>query len=106
MFFCIGFATQAWTVSAEVFPNHLRGIANSITTTSNWLFNFLTSAIFLQITATDTGKIVAYTILSVSCVITYLFVRRYLPETKDKPIDECVRLVQEARYRGCSNIKS
>eukprot|EP00347_Sterkiella_histriomuscorum_P004532 403360103 len=103
IFFCIGFATQAWTVSAEVFPNHLRGIANSITTTSNWLFNFLTSAIFLQITATNSGKIIAYSILSISCVITYLFVRRYLPETKDKPIDECVKLVMQARYLGCHN---
>lgn len=47
IFFCIGFATQPWTISAEVFPNHLRGLGNSFSTTANWFFNFLTSAIFL-----------------------------------------------------------
>lgn len=83
----------------------MRGIANSITTTSNWLFNFITSAIFLKITATDTGKIVAYSILAISCFLTYMFVRRYLPETKDKSIDICVRIVKEARTKGCSTAK-
>ncbi|CDW76109.1 arabinose-proton symporter [Stylonychia lemnae] len=73
VFFCIGFATQPWTVCAEIFP----------------------------ITATDLGKIIAYSILAISCFITFLFVQRYLPETKDKPIEECVRLVLQARYSGC-----
>jgi len=31
-------------------------------------------------------------------------VYRYVPETKDKPLDECVRLILEARKKGCKNL--
>ena len=48
--FCIGFATQPWTICSEIFPSHLSGIAYSICSTSNWLFNYLLSSLFLIIT--------------------------------------------------------
>lgn len=79
---------------------HLRGIANAIATASNWCFNCILLSIFLQITKTETGKIISYTILAAACFATYIFVYRYLPETKDVAMDECVRLVLEARLKG------
>ncbi len=93
MFFCIGFASQPWTVCGEIFPAHLRGTANSITTTTNWLFNYLLSAVFLLITSTDTGKIIAYIILALSCFIAYWFTYIYVPETKDRSLEDCIRMV-------------
>jgi hypothetical protein len=93
MFFCIGFAAQPWTVCGEIFPAHLRGIANSITTTTNWLFNYLLSAVFLVITSTDFGKIISYIILALSCFLAYWFTYMYVPETKDHTLEECVELV-------------
>lgn len=77
---------------------HLRGIANSITTTTNWLFNYLLSAIFLIITSTEAGKLISYTILGLSCFVAYYFVYLYVPETKGCSLDECVRLVQLTQY--------
>ena len=92
-FFCIGFAAQPWTVCGEIFPAHLRGTANSITTTTNWLFNYLLSALFLVITSTDTGKIISYIILALSCFFAYWFTYMYVPETKDRSLEDCIRMV-------------
>ena len=81
------------------FPQErLRGIGNSVATTANWLFNFLTAAVFLPATQSDAGIVVTYSVLALSCFATYAFVRRFVPETKDLPNAECVRLVLEFRH--------
>ena len=67
--------------------------------------SYILLAIFLQITKTEVGKVISYTILASACFIAFLIVNRFLPETKDIPINECVRLVLEARTKGCRNLK-
>eukprot|EP00347_Sterkiella_histriomuscorum_P013821 403363238 len=95
-----GFVSVPWLVQTEIFPIHLIGFSNAIATTSNWFFNSMLLSIFLQITKTETGKIVAYTILAAVCFITHIFVFRYLPETKDKSLDICVQLVLDTKQYG------
>lgn len=54
---------------------------------------------FLEITATDFGKIFSYTILGLSCFFGHYFTMWYVPETKDRTLVECVELVQRTRHR-------
>ena len=61
------------------------------------------SAIFLMITSTQIGKIISYSILGLSCFVAYYFTLYYVPETKDKTLDECVRLVQDTRLHRVSS---
>jgi hypothetical protein len=39
--FGIGMASTPWTVCAEIFSLHVVGTANSLTTKTNWLNNYL-----------------------------------------------------------------
>ena len=85
--FSPGMGTMPWTISAEIFPTHVRGIANSITTMTNWVSNFIVASTFLSLVrvATKTGAFVTYSVIS-ACFLLYLY--RYLPETKGKSLEE------------------
>ena len=54
---------------------------------------------FLVITSTDVGKICSYTLLGLSCFFGYYFTMWFVPETKDRSLEECIALVQSTRYR-------
>jgi len=41
----------------------------------------------------ELGKVVIYAGLALACAFTWLFVHRFVPETKDLPNEECVSLV-------------
>jgi hypothetical protein len=62
--------------------------------------------VFLVITATPTGKIGAYLVLGLSCFVAYWFTLWYIPETKDRSLDECVRLTLETRVRRVNSSNS
>eukprot|EP00347_Sterkiella_histriomuscorum_P022858 403336889 len=93
LFFSFGMASQPFTISAEIFPNHLRGVANSITGMSSWIGNYILAGVFLQLTSTDAGKIFTYSLLAFNCLIMYAFVWRFVPETKDRSANENAELV-------------
>jgi len=90
IFFSIGLAAQPWTVCAEIFPTHLRGVANSATTTANWTGNYIISALFLTATNTSLGKIVSYLVIAFIAMLTFFFVFYFIPETKGKTLKECI----------------
>lgn len=56
-FFSIGVGGTPWTVNSEIYPLHLRGIGNSMSTLGNWLGNYIVSAVFLTATETDLGEV-------------------------------------------------
>ena len=73
-------------------------------TTANWVSNYLLQAIFLPITSTETGKIIAYCLLAGSCFLTFAFVYRFVPETKGFSLEQCVQFILAARRRGCKDL--
>lgn len=75
-----------WTLCSEIFPTHLRGVSNALTTTANFTFNYLVSAMFLTATSTNTGKVISYLIIACFALLAYCFVYRYIPETKGKSL--------------------
>jgi MFS transporter, SP family, galactose:H+ symporter len=91
-FFQLGMSSQPWTVCSEIYPTHVRGITNSMTTFSNFLANFLVANFFLTATSTDSGKVISYIVIGTFCGMTWLFVYFLVPETKGRPLDSCVSL--------------
>lgn len=57
LFFSIGMGPTPWTVNSEIYPLHLRGIGNSMSTLGNWLGNYIISAVFLSATETKIGEV-------------------------------------------------
>jgi len=76
-----------WTICSEIFPTKVRGVSNSLTTFSNFLFNYFIAAVFLTATSTQLGKILSYLAIAMFISATWVFVYFSVPETKGKSLD-------------------
>lgn len=63
-----------------------------------WGFNYTATSLFPQMADGELGKVAVYGGMALTCAFSWLFVHRFVPETKDLSNDECVKLVQLARY--------
>jgi MFS transporter, SP family, arabinose:H+ symporter len=76
-----------WVILSEIFPNRIRGNAMALATLSLWIANFFTTASF-PILKELVGLHVTFSIHAVICLIYFLFVKRNIPETKGKSLEE------------------
>lgn len=96
-FFAVGMGPIPWVVNSEIYPVsfiqlHLRSIANSMSTTANWISNFVVSATFLSLTSFPVGEILAWGLIGSFAVLTWLWVFYLLPETKGLELDATLKL--------------
>lgn len=84
--FAISLGPIAWLLIAEIYPLHIRGLAMSLATLSNWVFNFIISFTFLSLTET-LGTAGAFWLYAGIGVIGWFFCRFYIPETKGVALD-------------------
>mmetsp|Transcript_28652 Transcript_28652/g.5190 ORF Transcript_28652/g.5190 Transcript_28652/m.5190 type:complete len:87 (+) Transcript_28652:402-662(+) len=57
LFFALGVGGGVWTVNSEIFPLHLRSTAVGITSSSNWIGNFIISMSFLSMMSFEIGQL-------------------------------------------------
>jgi MFS family permease len=88
--FSVGLSTTPWAVNGEIYPLHLRGAGNALSTTVNWLSNYLVIQGFLTFTSEPVGQIVAYFVFGLVTGGCWFFVYKYLPETKNRSIEDIV----------------
>ncbi|KAJ2308634.1 hypothetical protein IWW55_000320 [Coemansia sp. RSA 2706] len=84
--FAMTWGPIGWIYPSEIFPMRIRSKANSITTASNWLFNFiigLVSPILIKRITWGLDLIFAI-IMFASIFIVYLF----FPETKNRSLED------------------
>ena len=76
-----------WLMTAELFPNRLRGYGASAATVANWSANLLVTLTFL--TAVDAlGKDVVFWIYAGFAALGIVFVRFCVPETKGRSLED------------------
>jgi len=76
-----------WLMTAELFPNRLRGIGASSATVANWSANLLITLTFL--TAVDAlGKDVVFWIYAGFAAVGIVFVRFCVPETRGRSLED------------------
>jgi SP family galactose:H+ symporter-like MFS transporter len=76
-----------WLMTAELFPNRLRGIGASSATVANWSANLLITLTFL--TAVDAlGKSAVFWIYAGFAAVGIVFVRFCVPETKGRSLED------------------
>ena len=83
-------APVTWVVISEIFPNRIRGAAMSVAVFSLWSACFLLTFTFPQLNAA-LGPAGTFWIYACICVGGYFFIRRRLPETKGKTLEEIER---------------
>lgn len=86
--FSLGMSSTPWTVNAEIYPLHVIGSANSLSTTTNWVSNFVVATVFLIFLETPLGSVLCFIVLAGFSILAYVFIYFLLPETANRTIDE------------------
>ncbi|RMG01338.1 MAG: MFS transporter [Planctomycetota bacterium] len=88
--FAIGMGPVVWVVLAEIFPNRTRGLAMGAATVALWLADFLVSQTAPMLYE-RTGMSTAFALYAIMCVVSFVVVARFLPETRGKSLEEIER---------------
>ncbi len=89
--FAIGLGPVTWVLISEIYPLGVRAKAISLATLVNWLFNYLLTLTFLDI-ITWLGVGLTFIVFAVLCIIAFLFVLKFIPETKGRKLSEIQKM--------------
>lgn len=98
--FSIGMSSTPWTVNAEIYPLHVIGTANSLSTTTNWLTNFVVATVFLIFLSTPLGSVLSFVVLAIFAALAWVFIYFLLPETANRTIDEILVAILGTNYQN------
>lgn len=85
--FAVSLGPGAWVYISELFPNTVRGRAMSIGTMTVWIACLAVTLTFLTLIQAFTTA-GAFWFYGVLCAVTFVFVWRWLPETKGRTLEE------------------
>ncbi len=85
--FAFSLGPIVWILISEIFPLQVRGLGMSLSTLANWVGNFLVSQFFLTMVE-RLGRPVTFGIYALLCIVTILFVRSMVPETKRELLEQ------------------
>ena len=74
-------------LASELFPTHARSAGVAASTGSQWIFNALVAAAF-PVAVHSFGMRPALGFFAAVCVAAWLFVLRFVPETRGVPLEE------------------
>jgi SP family arabinose:H+ symporter-like MFS transporter len=86
-FFAISLGPLTFVVVAEIFPTHIRGRAMSVAIFFLWLSVYIVSQTFPMLLE-GIGSAWTFWIYMIMSVIAFLFVLKFIPETKGKSLEE------------------
>jgi len=84
--FAFSMGPIAWILVSEVFPLWVRGRGVAAATLGSGTSNILVSITFLSLIKAD-GNTITFAIYGVFCILTLLFVRFVIPETKGRELE-------------------
>lgn len=82
---CIG--PVFWTLVAEVFPNDVRGVAMIVPVLTQWIANAIVVLVF-PLAFFHAGKAITFAFLGVMALIQAAFAWKFIPETKNKSLED------------------
>jgi MFS transporter, SP family, arabinose:H+ symporter len=82
---CIG--PVFWTLVPEIFPNRVRGKAMTVPVLTQWVANAMVVLLF-PVAFHQVGKAITFGFLAVMSVAQAVFTVFFVPETKNKPLEE------------------
>jgi sugar porter (SP) family MFS transporter len=86
-----------WLLNAEIYPLKVRSKAAAAGTMANWTFNFIVALTFLPLIDL-LGRSGAFWLYAGICIVTFVFCRQLVPETKGKHLED-ITAAFEARAR-------
>lgn len=92
--FAFSLGPIVWTVINEIFPRSTRGRAVAVATAANWFSAWLVSQFFLSLTDV-LGESGTFWLFAGFCVVCFVWVRRSVPETRGRTLEEIERMWSE-----------
>ncbi|GHD00019.1 sugar porter family MFS transporter [Zhihengliuella salsuginis] len=83
--FGMSWGPVVWVLLGEMFPNRMRAVALSVAAAAQWLANFLITTSFPPLA--DVSLVLAYGIYAGFAVLSFLFVWRFVEETKGRELE-------------------
>jgi len=80
-------APITWVVISEIFPTRIRGLAMAISTFSLWTACFILTYSF-PLLNNGLGAYGTFWLYGIICLLGFIFVKKNLPETKGKSLEE------------------
>jgi SP family sugar porter-like MFS transporter len=80
-------APVTWVILSEIFPSRVRGTAMAIATASLWAACFVLTYTFPLLNA-SLGTSGTFWVYACVCILGFLGVKKWLPETKGKTLEE------------------
>jgi SP family sugar:H+ symporter-like MFS transporter len=91
-FFAMSWGPVVWVMLGEKFPNHIRAAALSVAASTQWIANWAISTSFPSLKNVGLG--VAYGLYASFALLSFIFVRRLVTETKGQELEEMPQEVQ------------
>ncbi len=91
--FALSVGPVTWVILSEIFPTRIRGRAMAIATVCLWVANYLVSQTFPMMDENNWllekfHHALPFWLYGIFCVVLVTFVRRFVPETKGKTLEE------------------
>lgn len=93
--FAIGMGPVIWVLISEIFPAGIRGRAVSVATVVLWTSCLLVTVSFLSLVSA-LGPAGAFWLYGALSIFSFLFILRFVPETKGKTLEEIQRTWQRS----------
>ena len=87
--------TSSWLILSEISPTRIRGFAMGASLAALWMANAAISFLF-PIVVGAIGPIPTFAIFIVFNVVAFVFCARYIPETKDRTLEEVEEQLRSA----------
>jgi predicted MFS family arabinose efflux permease len=89
-------APITWVVLSEIFPNRVRSSAMAVATTALWIASFLL-VIRFPVLNEALGTHGTFWLYAGICFLGFLFILKYLPETKGKTLEEVEKMLTKKK---------
>jgi sugar porter (SP) family MFS transporter len=87
VFFAASLAPVMWIVTSEMYPTKYRGTAMSFSTAVSWICTLIVVQFFPWV-LNNLGGAITFGIFALFSLIAYIFIKRYIPETKGKSLEQ------------------
>jgi SP family arabinose:H+ symporter-like MFS transporter len=92
LFFAFSLGPLKFVISTEIFPTHIRGTALSVCIMTMWVSDWIVNLLF-PVLRDGLGIAVTFFIFSFFCLLSFLYAKRKLMETKGKSLEEIEKML-------------
>jgi len=92
-FFGVSLGPISWNVCSEIFPSHINAKCCAITTCTQWLFQIVIASITPHLL--HSVGWVTYLVYAAFCLISFVWVTLYVPETRGVPLGRAMNSLFE-----------